>query len=204
VGTELEEYFGHMARTSQRIVLRDALLSLDLAEGVTCFDAFACRPQERHLGRFDHLDQQPIVKHQMGSLRYGTPYILLYELRPWKAQSAIADLTLQATSALGPVRMVRQLRPSFTATSGALNDFVHKMADSVGTLVRSDTDTQISALEARITLYKREGRAPQHIEALERQLEIFRRGGNPSELSENDRRFVRAHVATGTERYNPI
>jgi predicted MPP superfamily phosphohydrolase len=196
-GTELEEYFGHMARTSQRIVVRNASVSLHLGEGVTCFNVFSCRPQERHVGRFDH-DASDVVTHQMGALRYGTPYMLLYELRAWEAQTSIAELQFGALSADGPVRLARQLRPTFGPVTGAPNDFVQKMANSVGALIRNDSETQITALEARITLYKREGRAPQHIASLERQLEVIRRGGSISELSADDQHFARADASTKT------
>jgi hypothetical protein len=194
-GAELEEYFGHMARTSQRIVLRDATMSLHLSEGVSCFNIFSCRPHERHIGKFDQATSY-IVNHQMGALRYGTPYMLLFELRAWEAQATIAELHFEATSADGPVRIAKQLRPSFGPVTGAPNDFVQKMTNSVSALIRNDRETQITALEARIALYKREGRAPQHVASLERQLEVLRRGGSITELSADDRHFARADAGT--------
>lgn len=188
-GAELEEYFGHMARTSQRIVLRDATMSLHLSESVSCFNVFSCRPHERHVGKFDQANSH-IITHQMGALRYGIPYMLLFELRAWEAQATIAELLFEAMSADGPVRVAKQLRPSFGPVTGTPNDFVQKMTNSVSALIRNDRETQIAALEARITLYKREGRAPQHIAALERQLEVIRRGGSLTDLSADDRRFA--------------
>jgi len=202
-GKELEEYFGHMARTSQRIVLRDASLSLHLAENVTCFNVFSCRPHERHIGRFED-SALHIVTHQMGALRYGTPYILLMELRAWEPKSPIAELHLDATSIGEPLHLSRRLSPSFGSTTGTSNDFVQKMADSVGSLVRSDHETQIIALEARIALYRREGRPPQHVAALERQLAIYRRGGSLNELSADDRRFADADLGTATGPMRPL
>jgi Mg-chelatase subunit ChlD/predicted MPP superfamily phosphohydrolase len=194
-GRELEEYFGHMARTSQRIMLRDATLSLYLRESVTCFNVFGCRPHERHIGRFDQVSSH-VVAHQMGALRYGTPYMLLFELRAWEAQASIAELHFEAMSADGPVRITKQLCPSFGELTGVPNDFVQKMADSVNALVLNDRETNIVALEARITLYRREGRAPQHIASLERQLNVIRRGGNIAELSDDDQHFARADLGT--------
>jgi hypothetical protein len=197
-GTELEEYFGHMARTSQRIVFHSAAMSLHLGQGVSCFNVFSCRPHERHIGKFDQ-DASHIVTHRMGALRYGTPYMLLFELRAWEAQAAIAELHFEAISNHGYVRFTKQLRPSFGSVIGAPNDFVQKMTNSVGALVRNDRETQIAALEARITLYKREGRAPQHIASLERQLEVLRRGGSITELSADDRHFAQADAGTSTK-----
>jgi len=196
-GKELEEYFGHMARTSQRIVLRDATLTLHLRDAVTCFNVFSCRPHERHIGRFDDSDSD-IVTHHMGALRFGTPYILLFELRAWKAQDILAELQFEAKGVDGPIRFTEQLAPSFGPTVGTPNDFVQKMSSSVSGLVRNDRETQIAALEARIVLYKREGRAPQHVTSLERQLEVLRRGGSLSELSPDDRHYAQADLSTAT------
>lgn len=196
-GSELEEYFGHMARTSQRIVLRDARISLHLAEGVTCFNVFSCRPHERHIGTFDEATST-LVKHPMGALRYGTPYMLLFELRPWEPRPAIGELLFEATSGAGPVRLEEELSPSFGPTTGTPNDFVQKMANSVSALVRNDQETQVAALEARIELYKFEGRAPQHVASLERQLKVLRRGGSVDDLSADDRRFAQADAGTAS------
>lgn len=202
-GKELEEYFGHMARTSQRIVLRDAKLSLHLRDGVTCFNVFSCRPHERHIGRFDDSDSA-IVTHHMGALRFGTPYILLFELRAWTAQDVLAELQFEATGVDGPTQFTQQLVPSFGPTVGMPNDFVQKMSSSVSGLIRTDRETQIAALEARIVLYKREGRAPQHVTSLERQLEVIRRGGSLSELSANDQHYAQADLSTATRNYMPM
>lgn len=199
-GKELEEYFGHMARTSQRIVLRDATLTLHLRDAVTCFNVFSCRPHERHIGRFDD-SKSNVVTHHMGALRFGTPYIMLFELRAWTAQDVLAEMQFDATGVNGPIRFTEQLAPSFGPTVGKPNDFVQKMSNSVGGLVRNDRETQIAALEARIVLYKREGRAPQHVQSLERQLEVLRRGGSLSELSADDRHYAQADLSTATSPY---
>lgn len=196
-GKELEEYFGHMARTSQRIVLRDATLCLELNDAVTCFNVFSCRPHERHIGRFDNAQSNTVI-HHMGALRFGTPYIMLFELRAWTAQNILAELQFEATGVEGRIRFTHQLAPTFGPTMGTPNDFVQKMSSSVSGLVRNDLETQLSALEARIVLYKREGRAPQHVAALERQLEVLRRGGSLTELSADDRHYARADLGTAT------
>jgi hypothetical protein len=195
IGTELEEYFGHMARTSQRIVLSNATMSLHLSESVSCFNVFSCRPHERHIGNFDQATSH-LVTHQMGALRYRIPYMLLFELRAWEAQATIAELHFEAMSADGAVRLTKQLCPTFGPVTGAPNDFVQKMTNSVSALIRNDRETQIAALEARITLYKREGRAPQHVASLERQLEVLRRGGSISDLSADDRHYAQAVVSS--------
>ncbi|HEY4641689.1 MAG TPA: metallophosphoesterase [Thermoanaerobaculia bacterium] len=197
IGTELEEYFGHMARTSQRIVLRDATITLRVTPGVTCFNVFACRPQERHIGKFDDVTT-PVISYKVRAVRYGSPYIFLFELRPWEARQTLGSLTFEASDSTEPIQLSIELSPQFAQESGEVNDFVQKMAASVGALVRSDSDTQIAALQARIKLYSREGRPPQHIEALERQLEVLRRGGSPSELSKDDQRYLNADVGTAT------
>lgn len=197
-GSELEEYFGHMARTSQRILLRNATMSLHLNESVTCFNVFSCRPHERHIGKFDNAPSN-IITHQIGSLRYGTPYIFLFELRAWEPQSTVGELHLNAISAGGAVKFSKRLCPSFGPTIGVPNEFVEKMANSVSALVRNDRETQIAALEARIVLYKREGRAPQHVASLERQLVILQRGGSVDDLSTDDRHFAMADAGTATD-----
>ncbi|MFY0522819.1 metallophosphoesterase [Archangium gephyra] len=196
-GHELQEYFGHMARTSQRIVLRNAELSIEVAPNVTCFDVFACRPHERHVGNF--ADQpSPVVTQHFGAMEYSKTYILLVELRSWQKLSEVGKVHFSAEGPNGQIHVSQSLRPVFDAHSAPQDPLVRTMAVSLGALVRDDRETQIAALKARIVLYKREGRPPQHVASLERQLAVLQRGGSVQELSEDDLHFARADAATRT------
>lgn len=198
-GNELKEYFGHMARTSRRIALRRAELSIEVSPNVTCFDVFVCRPHERHVGNF--ADQQsPLVKRHLGELEHSKTYIFLAELRPWQAVPEIGKIHFHATAVSGPVHKVLPLRPVFGAHSAPQDPVVQMMATSLGTLIKKDRDTQIAALEARVELYKREGRAPQHIASLENQLKVLQRGGSVQDLSADDRNFAEADAASQSTR----
>jgi Mg-chelatase subunit ChlD/predicted MPP superfamily phosphohydrolase len=194
---QLVDYFGHVARTSQRVVTRDARLTLSVAPDVTCFHAFTCRPHERHLGDYSNVIA-PTIVHSFGMLEYRKTYELLFELRAWQPQEQIGRIVFEATTTRGRVVMELPLKPAFGAHSATPDPLVETVANAVRALVSNDRETQIAALDARIRLFKTEGRAPQHIASLERQLEMLRGGGQINDLSQDDLNFAKADAATAT------
>jgi hypothetical protein len=195
---DLGEYFGHMARTSQRIVMTDAVLSIKVADNVTCGNVFWCRPREGHIGTFEQI-AQPLIQCQIGSVELHKTYLLLIELRPWSNSGPIAEICFSARMIAGEVfELHAQLQPPYGTQLGSADHFVFDMANSVASLIDSSPDTEISALEAKIKLCEIENHPRPYIDALRRKLTALKSGAHELVLSEDDLNYIDACVQTAT------
>jgi hypothetical protein len=196
-GSALGEYFGHMARTSQRVIMTDATLSIEVSEGVTCANVFVCRPHERHLGNFED-EAAPTVNVRLGNIELRKKYLVLVELRAWEEVRALGCARFSATTPGGRVRAERRLVPPWGEYLGSLDPLLGTIADSVASLVSTDPSTNIVALEARLKLAEIEALPTAYIEALRNQLAVLKSGGSLDDLSEDDRNYTTAAVSQVT------
>ncbi len=198
-GGQLAEYFSHLARTSQRILIHEALLKIQLLEHASCFRIFSCRPTERFLGEFS--DQYKLsLEIPIGSMEARKSYLFLLELRAWEAKIPLGRLELKGLFRGRAFQMSLELEAPLGEHQGRQDDFIANMAMSLDGLSGDSTVDEIEATQARIKLYELEQRPQRYIEALRRKLEILERGGSLKEqLSLDDQRYAEADAATCTK-----
>jgi hypothetical protein len=176
-GSALGEYFGHMARASQRVIMTDATLSIEVSEGVTCANVFVCRPHERHLGNFED-EAAPTVHVRPRQYRAAQEV-------PRPRRAAVLGGSPHARVRTLLRHHARRTGPGRTATGAAMGgvpreprSLLGTITDSVASLVSTDLSTNIVALEARLKLAEIEALPTAYIEALRNQLAVLKSGGS--------------------------
>ncbi|MBU1429434.1 VWA domain-containing protein, partial [Myxococcota bacterium] len=169
----ISEYFAHLARTSQRIVLQGARLEVVIDEAVSCLEVFAARPNERFIG--DLSDEAAArVEIPIGAMEARKAYLFLFHLRAWTSVEVAARLTLHATLRGAPFTLTSSLKIPLGEALGAPNGFVLDMAASLKHLAEPEGVDEIEATEARLRLYQLERRGARYVEALEHKLRVLK------------------------------
>lgn len=192
-GGELEEYFAHLARTSQRIIMRNASIRVefDKAAKITCYNAFWCRPHEQHIGSYS--DQvTPSIRADLGSVELKKSYVLLIELRIWEEVRRIGTITFTAESLGGIINVSKPLEPTFGSEIQPEDPFVKDLANIVAALVSDDRETKKLAVRSKIKLYESEGRPPEYINSLRKQLDLLEKGEGSVEFTPDEVNYLRA------------
>lgn len=198
-GGELEGYFAHLARTSQRIIMRNASIQILFKEGakITCYNAFWCQPHEQHIGSYTDT-AIPTIRAEISSVEFKKSYVLLVELRIWEESQDLGTITFTAESQGGIVKASQKLQPTFGGGPQPEDPFVKDLANIVAALVSDDRETQILALRSKIKLYESEGRAPEYINSLRKQLGILEKGKDSVVLTKDDVNYIDATDQTSS------
>jgi hypothetical protein len=188
--------FGHVADVNRRLVAADAALVLEFDPNVTCGDAWSFRPQERYLGPI----QCRRLVRELGGLESGRTYSLLLEVRlphDDRPSTPIARATLNWFEGESPVQYrttvsaPRQVPDPNEPTPS--NPRVARTLDILEALRRkAEGPGQLNSLRARREQAVLEGRDPELIAAIEKQIAILEGRLPADQLREKDQRYLEA------------
>jgi hypothetical protein len=190
--------FAHLAELNQRVVARDARLSVRFSEEVDCGDAFSFRPQERYLGRVEGRS----LSRELGRLESGRSYALLFEVRlpPGEGRgTTIGEVTLSFTRGAAPESLRADIvAPRHEGGPEELSSEDPEVRDAaaiVAVLARAgDKDAEQRAVRAKLELAQREKRDPGLLEALQKQLDILE--GRSASLNSADVQYLDADMSS--------
>lgn len=200
--------FAHIANVNKRLIAQEAMLTLEFDSNITCGDAWAFRPQERHLGRI----QSRRIVREIGAVEAGRIYSLLFEVRlppsveprtpvariklSWRDNRARQEYvsTIYAPRLLSADQTLPRMAPEMAQIFSILDALRHP----------NNSEAELRALKARRELAIIEGRDPGLIAALEKQIDVIEGRTVTATLDQRDINFLEADQNTrATERIRP-
>jgi serine/threonine protein kinase len=196
---DIVQTFSHIAEVNRRLVAEEGMLHVEIDPEVDCGDAWAFRPQERHLGRI----RGRRVARELGAVESGRVYSLLLELRlppgaPGGADTPVARARLSCRT--GSTRTEHEepiVAPRGEGEPVARVEQAFAVLDALRK--QDDGAAQLVATLARLELARLEGRDPGLIAALEKQIAVLEGRGSAA-LDQADEQYLAADYCTGVAR----
>jgi hypothetical protein len=168
---DVVQVFEHVANLVARLAAEEAVLTVRIAQGVVCGDAWQFRPQERYL----HKIPGTLVR-ELGALEVDRVYSVLCEVR---LPVTSGPCTLVGSARLAwreggtPREMVVPLEAPRAVSPGEPVERVVQIATILEALrAQSDRAVQLAALQAKLSLAILEKRDPDLIASLQKQIDV--------------------------------
>jgi Mg-chelatase subunit ChlD len=192
---DVVQVFEHVASLAGRLATEEATLTVQIAPGVVCGDAWQFRPQERYL----HKIPGALVR-DLGPLEVERIYSVLCEVR---LPVAAGPRTLVGSARLAwreegtPRERVVSLEAVRADRDGQPDERIGKIAAILEALRdQADQAVRLSALKAKLDLAILEKRDPDLIGSLRKQIDVEEGRRQVGELDEADRQQLDADCRT--------
>ncbi len=195
--------FAHIAEVNRRLVASEGLLTLEFGPQIACGDAWAFRPQERHLGP---IKNRRLVR-ELGGLEAHRVYGAFVEVRlpvdagpatsvararlAWGSGEARGEYTAQVEAP-----RVGRGRPGAVQSVPRVAQ-VYSLLDAMRR--EADPSAQVAGLKARRELAVLEGRDPALLAALDQQIDVLEGKTSAAPLDEE----VQQYLASDEQTWDP-
>jgi hypothetical protein len=193
--------FSHIAEVNKRLVAREAMLEIELCDSIEGGDAWSFRPQARYFGP---IAGRRLVR-EIGAVEDGRLYAFLTEVRlppdPGSRRTPIAKVRLHwhdgQTKAEHRLEIAAPRAPIGTLTGQDANARVEKAFTMLDALRKQgDPKAQLRALKSRLELARLEGRDPDLLEAVTKQIEVLEGRAHPGTVSARDHTLLSSDEST--------
>ena len=194
---DVQATFSHIGELAERIVAQEAELTFTFARDVVAGDAFRYHPGSEYFGSVDN--RSKTISLKLGALERERVYTFLFEgqLRPSsqnRQEVGVAALRYRHSGRLEKIeRRILASRTNDSWQASRPDEEAFQVFQVLDALRKTDPQTQIKALRARLAIYRREKADPVLVELIEQSIAKLEHG---DALTDVARRRLRADKVT--------